>query len=153
MTRNFLLARSELEPSLPIPASSYLQTEFTIVILSDRICKYVLLYHSNTSESTPVCGTTLNASEQGVVYLWCRVNFTGFWPPRMHWTQGEIHLESKPQRSSTSISSTLTVKAESGLAKTNYTCKTYFAAEDNTLKDEIGIARNVPNYTFTFTSG
>lgn len=100
-----------------------------------------------------MCGSTSNASQQGFVDLWCRVNFTGFWPPRMQWMQGYKNLRSEQKRSSASLSSTLTVKAESVGSKTNYTCKTYFVAEDNAFKDEPQFARNVPNYTFIFTSG
>lgn len=71
----------------------------------------------------------------------------------MQWMQGDRNLRSEQQRTPTSLSSTLTVKAESVGSKANYTCKTYFVAEENAFKDETQFARNVPNYTFTFASG
>ena len=124
------------------------------------MCFFVFQHH--LLESEPICETNLTAKtslEVGdCIWMQCRVNFRGNWPPTMEWRQHqvnahEVRLDSNVADTvviqNSSITSTLTVLIDSTNYDSCYSCRTYFTWHNGKLRTN---ATNTPDFNHTWIS-
>src|SRR6218665_3234207 len=122
------------------------------------------VFQHHLSESEPICDTNLTAKtslEVGdCIWMQCRVQFRGNWPPTMEWRQHQVNTGIDKGRlvsdvadtvviQNSSITSTLIVLIDSTNYDSYYSCRTFFTWHNGKLRTN---ATNVPDFNHMWMS-